>query len=120
MSDPSLHTGELQDWLTRLRAGDATARNELVGRTCSRLERLARKMLRGFPRVRRWADTNDVLQNALVRLLRSLETVRPESPREFFALAAQQIRRELLDLARHFFGPEGPGTHHIAQVAGDD
>jgi RNA polymerase sigma-70 factor (ECF subfamily) len=27
-------------------------------------------------------------------------------------LAALQIRRELLDLVRHYFGPEGHGRHH--------
>src|SRR5262249_14880351 len=36
----------------------------------------------------------------------------PDSIRAFFGLAADQMRRELLDLARHFHGPEGPGAHH--------
>jgi hypothetical protein len=29
-------------------------------------------------------------------------------------LAATCIRRELIDLARHYFGPEGMGTHRKA------
>ncbi len=57
-------------------------------------------MLGRFPTVRGWADTGDVLQNALLRLLRALEVVRPTSVRDFFGLAAEQMRRELLDLAR--------------------
>jgi RNA polymerase sigma-70 factor (ECF subfamily) len=61
------------------------------------------------PRVARWVDAEDVLQNAL---LRALETMRPESTRAFFGLAAEQMRRELLDLARHYCGPEGEGAHH--------
>jgi RNA polymerase sigma-70 factor (ECF subfamily) len=65
-------------------------------------------MLRGFPGVKRFADTDDILQNALLRLLRSLEATRPESTRDFFNLAAVQIRRELLDLARKFRGRAGP------------
>ena len=30
----------------------------------------------------------------------------------FFHLAAVQVRRELLDLAKHHFGPEGAGRRH--------
>jgi RNA polymerase sigma-70 factor (ECF subfamily) len=32
--------------------------------------------------------------------------------RDFFRLAALHIRRELLDLARHYYGPQGQGPHH--------
>jgi len=58
-------------------------------------------MLGRFPTVRGWADTGDVLQSAVMRLLRALKEVRPGSVRDFFGLAAEQMRRELLDLARH-------------------
>ena len=59
-------------------------------------------MLRSFPNVGRWVDADDVLQNALLRLFHTLQTTTPESMRHFVNLAALQIRRELLDLARHF------------------
>ena len=49
-----------------------------------------------------------------MRLLRSLHEVRPATPRDFFALATLQIRRELLDLARHYFGPQGAGANHAS------
>jgi RNA polymerase sigma-70 factor (ECF subfamily) len=65
-----------------------------------RLERLARKMLRGFPAVARWEQSGDLLQNAVPRLLHALEKVEPTSVRDFFGLAAEQMRRELLDMAR--------------------
>ena len=89
----------------------------------SGLRRLARKMLRGFPGLRRWEATDDVLQNALLRLHRSLAEVRPGSTKDFFGLAAVQIRRELLDLARHHFGPEGAAANHHTDghgLAADD
>jgi RNA polymerase sigma-70 factor (ECF subfamily) len=108
------HTAQLHDWLDRMRAGDLGARDELLRGVGVRLERLARKMLRRFPGVQRWAETGDVLQNALLRLLRALEQVRPDSIREFFGLAAEQMRRELLDLARHFYGPLGLGANHAS------
>jgi RNA polymerase sigma-70 factor (ECF subfamily) len=69
-------------------------------------------MLGRFPSVQRWAQTDDVFQNALLRLLRALEQVRPAWVRDFFGLAAEQMRRELLDLARHFHGPHGQAAHH--------
>jgi RNA polymerase sigma-70 factor (ECF subfamily) len=112
MTEPSLHTTQLHNWLDRLQAGDRAACDELLRGVGHRLERLARKMLQRYPDVHRWADTGDVLQNALLRLLRALEDVRPGSVRDFFGLAAEQMRRELLDLARHFHGPHGLAAHH--------
>lgn len=105
----------LQPLLARLQSGDVTARDELFRHVAGRLERLTRKMLHGFPTVQRWAGTDDVLQGALIRLLRSLETVRPTTAREFLGLAAEQIRRELIDLARHYYGPQGLGANHASR-----
>src|SRR4051812_9531965 len=115
MSDAPVDTVQLHNWLDRMRGGDNAARDDLLRHVCGRLERLARKMLRRFPRVQHWVQTDDVLQNALMRLLRALEQVRPDSMRDFFGLAATQMRRELLDLARHFFGPQGAGAHAAGQ-----
>src|SRR5262245_31807408 len=105
MYDRSVHTTQLHGWLDRMRAGDLAARDELLRSLCGRLEQLAHKMLRRFPGVARWEQTGDVLQNALVRLFRALGQVRPASMRDFFGLASEQMRRELLDLARHYQGP---------------
>ena len=66
-----------------------------------RLSRLARKMLRSYPGVRRWELTDDIVQNAALRLWQCLDAVKPASVRSFINLAAVQIRRELIDLARH-------------------
>lgn len=71
---------------------------------------MARRMLKKYPGVGRWSDTDDLLQESLLRLHRALATVSPETPRKFYGLAAIQIRRELIDLARRFFGPEGLAT----------
>src|SRR5262245_55661084 len=98
MAEEAFHSTQLRGWLERMQAGDGSARDELLRAVGGRLERLARQMLRGFPNVKHWADTGDVLQNALIRLLRSLEAIRPASTRDFFNLATVQIRRELLDL----------------------
>src|SRR3954447_6559464 len=105
-------TGEAQDLLERHRAGDLSARDGLIGLAQGRFVALARALLRRQPHVRRWQETDDLLQAALVRLHRSLARVRPESVRHFDNLAASQIRRELIDLARSYHGPEGLGANH--------
>jgi RNA polymerase sigma-70 factor (ECF subfamily) len=110
----------LCDCLERLRDGDRSARDELFRQLSGRLERLTRKMLKGFPGVRRWTQTDDVLQNAALRLLRALEVVRPTSIRAFITLSAQQVRRELIDLARHYYGPHGLGAHHQSRGAANE
>src|SRR5262249_37002486 len=74
--------------------------------------------LKGFPGVRRWEQTDDVLQNALLRLCRALEAKTPETPRHFYNLATLQIRRELIDLAHHHLGPQGHGAKHHTDSAG--
>ena len=112
MVDPVAQTTEMVGWVDRMRAGDASARDELIRGFQDRLEALARKIVARDRRVGRWVDAEDVLQNALLRLLRALETVKPDSTRAFFGLAAVQMRRELLDLARHYYGPEGEAAHH--------
>ena len=105
-------TTVLQEMLNQLAAGNEKARGALVAHALERLRRLAKKMLRDNPRVHRWNETDDVLQAALVRLHRSLKDVHPNNPKAFMGLAAGQIRRELIDLYRHHYGPEGDGAHH--------
>jgi RNA polymerase sigma-70 factor (ECF subfamily) len=112
MVDLPPQTTHLDHWVARMRAGDLAACDELIRGVHGQLELLARKMLRGYPKVGRWADADDVLQNALIRLLRALESVQPDSTHAFLGLAAEQIRRELLDLTRHYYGPEGEGANH--------
>jgi RNA polymerase sigma-70 factor (ECF subfamily) len=117
--EPISHsTTQIQHCLDRLAQGDEAARNELLACTCERLTRLARKMLRDFPDVQRWEQTDDVCQNASLRLWRALGEVPLTDARHFFRLAALQIRRELLDLVRRYRGPEGLGAAHATQAPG--
>jgi RNA polymerase sigma-70 factor (ECF subfamily) len=119
MDEPTGHTQRLQHWLDRMHAGDEQARNQLFAHAGERLRQLTRRMLRRFPTLRRWEQTDDVLQNATLRLYRALADLRPESARHFYNLAAVQVRRELLDLARHHFGPQGQAAHHHTE-GGED
>jgi RNA polymerase sigma factor (sigma-70 family) len=115
----SSHTLRIQSYLDRLRDGDETARSELLQCAVERLRKLARKMLRTYPRVRRWEETDDILQNAVLRLHRALGQIALATPRDFYRLAALNIRRELLDLAKHYYGPLGHGAKHASRGPGE-
>jgi RNA polymerase sigma-70 factor (ECF subfamily) len=95
-----------------LQRGAEKARADLLAHTRRRLEQLARQMLRCFAVVRRFEQTDDILQNALLRLLKALDEMQLQSDRHFYRLAALQIRRELVDLARHYSGPAGLASNH--------
>ena len=110
--------GQVEQWIARLKAGDDSARNELINCACDRLMNLTRKIKRGYGNVQRWEQTEDVFQRATMRLFKSLEEVQPDDARHFFRLAALQVRRELIDLARHYDGPQGIGGNHATQMAG--
>ncbi len=86
-------------------------RDELLVCVSERLTRLTRRMLRDFPGVHRWEQTDDVLQNALLRLCRALAEVQPPTVADFFRLATAQIRRELIDMARRYSGAHGLGAN---------
>src|SRR5262249_44647795 len=86
----------------------------------ARLERLARKMLQRFPEVGRWEESDDLLQTSTLRLLRALEDVEIISVRNFFGLAAEQMRRELLDLARSYRSQRLRGPSDAMRPEGSD
>lgn len=112
---------ELQGLLDLARRGDREARGRLLDHACERLLKLTRAMFAGYPSLRRWEQTDDVFINSMMRLHRALEAVQPESVRHFFNLAGTQIRRELLDLKRHYYGQEGIGAnHHTDHQPADD
>ena len=115
---PSPGTAQLHGWINRIQAGDESARDELVRAFSARLEQLARLKLRDFPGVARWEQTGDVMNAAVLRLQRALSAVTPESPRHFYNLAGIQVRRELLDLARRYAGPQGLGANHQTDPSG--
>jgi RNA polymerase sigma-70 factor (ECF subfamily) len=108
MPEPELNTARLHQCVDRLRAGDRAGADDLFRAAGRRLNLLARRMLAGFPAVRSQADTADVAQGAAMRLLNALRDLRPASTRDFVSLAALQIRRELLDLARKVRRPTTP------------
>jgi RNA polymerase sigma factor (sigma-70 family) len=110
VTNPS--TSQLQGYLDGLRPDDAGARQAVLQNSQERLRLLTRRMLRDYPGVRRWEETDDVLQNVLIRLDRMLQDIPVSSVKDYLRLASTQIRRELIDLARHYQGPAGIGANY--------
>ncbi|MBM3979225.1 MAG: sigma-70 family RNA polymerase sigma factor [Planctomycetes bacterium] len=115
----SLNTDDLCFWVTELRAGRPNAAEPTFKKIVAKVEAFAAAMFKKFPRVGRFVDLDDVVQNSLMRLIAALRDVRPTSRKHFYALANEQIRRELLDLVKHYFGPRGHGTNLGPAVVGE-
>ena len=101
MHSDELNTYILHPLVERIQQGDLAASDELlrhVANACSPW--LARCCAGTSPHGRPLDDTADVLQNATLRLLCTLQALRPTDTRHFFNLAALQIRQVLLDLLR--------------------
>lgn len=107
----------VQACLNRLAAGDPVARDDLIRLSHDRLLLILRSMLKRYRSVRRWEESDDVLQNVLIRLDRSLSQLHLGSTRDFLAIAATNMRRELIDLVRHYYGAEGLGANHATPAA---
>jgi RNA polymerase sigma-70 factor (ECF subfamily) len=102
----------IRESLRHLAAGHAGARDDLITIVLPVMTDMAHGMLARFPNVRRWDETGDVVQNAALRLHRSLAAIHPAGDRDFLNFAAVHIRRELLDLARKYAGRESFASHH--------
>ncbi len=96
-------------------AGDTPAEpvvRALLDRSVGRLRMLCANLLyRSYPRLTRPPlnlQTDEMLGAVVERLLKAMREARPQSVREFFALANQHMRWELNDLARRL--DERPGA----------
>jgi RNA polymerase sigma factor (sigma-70 family) len=107
-------TAVVQRYLDEL-GGDAASEpviRALLDRATGRLHVLCKHLLqRSYPRLTRPPlnlETDELLSGVVERLLKSLDSIRPQTVRQFFALANRHIRWELNDLARRL--DEAPGA----------
>ena len=107
--DEASTTAAVQDYLGELAGvqGDSQARpvvRAVLTRSVGRLQLLCASLLhQSYPRLARPPvnlRAEELLSAVVERLLKALEKVRPQSVRQFFALANQHMRWELNDLAR--------------------
>ena len=118
---PTQHEASLVAALAAHRRGEPGAMDQLQVACHGRMETLARRLLRRHPEIRRGChDTLDILSLAATRLWRALQEVNPESERHLMALAAMQVRRQVIDLARKFGGPWSPDRHRVDNAVLED
>lgn len=84
----------------------------LIDEHYTRLHGYASRMLKRYPVVKRWEDTDDVFHLSLMRLVQALQSTTIESELHFRRLASLQIRRMLIDMARSLRGPHGIAKNH--------
>lgn len=119
MNESFSQTQLLNQCIDQLREGDEGARERILDIVVERLIHLVRKMKKGFPKVARWEETDDVFQNASMRLYKALAEVDVQDACHFYRLAALHFRRELIDMARRYQGPQGMGRHHQTMAQGN-
>lgn len=135
MATSSGHTTRVNGLLARLRAIDsgpgrplsAESQTEeqqvldaLLSVSYERLQNLTRKMLGNYERLRSQVQTDDVLHTALLKLVDAVREVRPPTTFAFIGLAALQIRRTLLDLAKRPAPPPVPLESDLARPDSSD
>ncbi|MFM2002346.1 MAG: hypothetical protein RI963_1772 [Planctomycetota bacterium] len=67
------------------------ARDELLSTAIDHMRVIAHRMVQGFPQVRRWDETDDIVQGASLRLARALDSVGPVDGRHILGLIALQV-----------------------------
>jgi RNA polymerase sigma-70 factor (ECF subfamily) len=109
MSD---ETARIQSAIDCFNAGHPNALDDMFARTGQRMAQIARRLLRRpDERVAAVEQTGDLVQEASIRLMRALRDIHVATPVEFLRLSARMMRRALLDLARHHYGPEGSAAN---------
>jgi len=94
------HSTRLLFLLEQFSPDDDCLLEELIAHALERLRLLTSWLFRRRSDLRGLEQTDDVLQEAVIRLHHALRSTRPTTVRGFFGLAAMQIRWTLGDLAR--------------------
>jgi RNA polymerase sigma factor (sigma-70 family) len=103
--------------LLRARGGDEVARNELCARYLPRLRRWAHGRLPVW--AREHLDTEDIVQDALMKSVRRLDTFAPEHEGAFCAYVCQALRNRLRDAVRRAARHPPGQPLSLEQPAGD-
>jgi RNA polymerase sigma-70 factor (ECF subfamily) len=102
---------ELRVLIERANQNDSAARAALLKCAYERLRVVVDKKLKHFARLARWQESDDVTQEAALKLWGALKDLSPRTVDEFWVIAGEQVRRVLLDLIRHDFGPQRIAAH---------
>ena len=110
----SNHSTTLRYWLDRHNAGDPAAMNELLRFSQDRVLEHIRARFQPSDRLRRFADSQDVLVDVQANLAEHFRTAPFNDLMHFLRLTGRLARNRMIDLVRRYFGPQGPGTREMA------
>lgn len=96
------HSTHIQALLNDHAAGIPAARGALLEYTLERFRILAQRMFRSEKTLHALDQTDDVMQKGILRLLKALESIKPNDVRAYFGLAARQLRFVITDLAEQY------------------
>ena len=100
-------TQHVEKLLQLLKKGDENSKIQIVEFSFKRFGKLAKRMITSYPLLRTKADTDDLLQNFIIRLSKAIDSIVPKNSLDFFQLASVLMRNELIDMGRKLFGKDG-------------
>ena len=109
---------EITVWLTRWRNGDQHARDQVFGIVHSRLREIAANLLQG-QRPDHTLEPNALVNELCIRLFGS-QKINYNDRAHFFAVAAQTMRRILIDHARAGLAEKRGGEQQRVSLSGVD
>jgi len=99
MSQPGEEPGDITRLQRGIRGGDPRAEDELLGLVYNQLRSRAAHLMRA-ERPDHSLQATELVHEAFVRLMRSSNAIDWQDRTHFFAIAARQMRRVLVDHAR--------------------
>jgi RNA polymerase sigma factor (sigma-70 family) len=94
----------VDDCLNHLNSGDHSVLERLVEHSYERFRVFASRQLRHFPTAKKYNDTQDILHDVLLKMLKKIKSNPPSCAQEFFAIVSRDIRNHLVDQLRYFLG----------------
>ena len=107
MPNDENYTSRIDSILDTASSGEIPDYDELITLASQRLLMLTKRMLRPYPQLSEWEQTDDVFQSAAMQLYRSLTDKQADSVRGFFELATALVRQTLLDLTQLYASVSG-------------
>ena len=99
------------DRLSELK-GITNARSDLLAQAENRIRSIVRREASAYSYVLRWEQEDDIVQEVFLRVLRAVESARPEHVGQFFVIVGQHARWATISMIRKHFGPQGAASHH--------
>ena len=107
-------TTRLDELLRKYEPENPESFNQLISHVYDCLHRKAHTLLLSEDLIHRWRQTDDIIQNTLVSLERSLRNHCPKTKKDFLHLAGCVIQHAIVDMARTLRKKNGMEANHYS------